>query len=430
MRQRVWNKSDCDGAGRRRVEKMAIIEQKTIPLNGDEAVAYAVKQSDVDVVAAYPITPQTIIVEKFSEYVANGEVDTEFVCVESEHSALAASLTASLTGARAFTATASAGLALMHEMVYVTSGCRAPVVMAVTNRALSAPINIHCDHSDVMAERDSGWIQLWAENSQEVYDSIIQAFRIAEHPDLLVPVMVNLDGFFLSHTLENVQVLPDNVVRKFVGVRQFPLVINTEGKKVPFKLDPDSPVTMGPLDLPDYYFEHKRQQEEYMRIAPKIIKQVHDEYAKLSDRSYGNAFVDAYRMDGAEIATVCLGSTAGTTKTVVDQLRSKGVKAGVLRIRTFRPLPVEDIAKALRSMKAIAVLDRSNSVGGQGGPLFHEIRHVLYGAQVHPPVVDYVYGLGGRDMPPTIIQNIYKDLEETAKTGKVKNLVQFAGVRE
>ncbi|MBX5326982.1 MAG: transketolase C-terminal domain-containing protein [Candidatus Bathyarchaeia archaeon] len=409
---------------------MAIIEQKTIPLNGDEAVAYAVKQSDVDVVAAYPITPQTIIVERFSEYVANGEVDTEFVCVESEHSALAASLTASLTGARAFTATASAGLALMHEMVYVTAGCRAPVVMAVTNRALSAPINIHCDHSDVMAERDSGWIQLWAENAQEVYDSIIQAFRIAEHPDLMTPVMVNLDGFFLSHTLENVQVLPDNVVRKFVGIRQYPLVSDTQGKKVPFKLDPDFPLTMGPLDLPDYYFEHKRQQEEAMHIAPKIIKQVHDEYAKLSGRSYGNGFVDAYNVDDAEIVTVCLGSTAGTTKTVVDQLRSKGIKAGVLRVRTLRPLPVEDIMRALENKKAVAVLDRSNSVGGQGGPFFHEIRHVLYGAQSHPPIVDYVYGLGGRDMPPALIQNIYKDLEEIAKTGKVKNLVQFAGVRE
>ena len=316
---------------------MAKIEQKVLPLNGDEAVALAAKQSDVDVVAAYPITPQTIIVEKFSEYVANGEVDTEFVCVESEHSALTASLTAALTGARAFTATASAGLALMHEMVYVTAGCRAPVVMAVTNRALSAPINIHCDHSDAMAERDSGWIQLWAENAQETYDSIIQAFRIAEHPDLLTPVMVNLDGFFLSHTLENVHVLPDDEVRKFVGTRQFPLVTDTEGKQVPFKLDPNNPLTLGPLDLPDYYFEHKRQQEEVMHKALKIIKEVHDEYAELSGRGYGNGFVDAYRLEDAEIATVCLGSAAGTTKTVVDQLRRQGVKAGVLRIRTFRP---------------------------------------------------------------------------------------------
>lgn len=409
---------------------MAKLEQKILPLNGDEAVALAAKQSDVDVVAAYPITPQTIIVEKFGEYVANGEVDTEFVCVESEHSAMTACLTAALTGARTFTASASAGLALMHEMVYVTAGCRAPVVMAVANRALSAPINIHCDHSDAMAERDSGWIQLWVENAQETYDSIIQAFRIAEHPDLLTPVMVNLDGFFLSHTLENVHVLPDDEVRKFVGTRQFPLVADTEGKMVPFKLDPNNPLTMGPLDLPDYYFEHKRQQEEAMHKAPKIIKEVHDEYAELSGRGYGNGFVDAYRLEDAEIATVCLGSAAGTTKTVVDQLRKQGVKAGVLRIRVFRPMPVEDIWKALQNVKVIAVMDRSNSVGGDGGPLFHEIRHVLYDTQPHRSVVDYIYGLGGRDMSPRIIQNIYKDLTEIAQTDKVKHFVQFAGVRE
>jgi pyruvate ferredoxin oxidoreductase alpha subunit len=408
----------------------AKVEQQVVPLNGDEAVALAAKQSDVDVVAAYPITPQTIIVEKFSEYVANGEVDTEFVCVESEHSALAASLTASLTGARAFTATASAGLALMHEMVYVTAGCRAPVVMAVTNRALSAPINIHCDHSDAMAERDSGWIQIWAENAQETYDSIIQAFRIAEHKDLLTPVMVNLDGFFLSHTLENVKVLPDEEVKKFVRTREFPLVTDTEGKQVPFKLDPNNPLTLGPLDLPDYYFEHKRQQEEAMQIAPKIVKEVHDEYAQLTGRSYGNAFVDAYRMEDAEIATVCLGSVAGTTKAVVDYLRSQGVKAGVLRIRTFRPMPVQDIIKRLEGVKAIAVMDRSNSVGANGGPLFHEIRHILYGTQNRPPVVNYIYGLGGRDMPQKTIHAIYKDLYEISKTGRAQKLVQFAGVRE
>jgi len=409
---------------------MATVQQKTLPLNGDEAVAYAAKQSDVDVVAAYPITPQTIIVEKFSEYVNNGEVDTEFVCVESEHSAIAACLTAALTGARTFTATASAGLALMHEMVYVTAGCRAPVVMAVTNRALSAPINIHCDHSDAMAERDSGWIQIWAENSQEAYDSVIQAFRIAEHPDLLTPVMVNLDGFFLSHTLENVKVSRDDDVKKFVGTRKFPSVIDAEGKRVPFKLDPDNPLTMGPLDLPDYYFEHKRQQEEAIRFAPKIIKEVHDEYARLTGRRYGNGFVDAYRLEDAEIATVCLGSAAGTTKTVVDQLRAKGIRAGVLRIRTLRPLPVEDIVKNFGNMKAIAVMDRSNSVGGHGGPLFHEIRHVLYDTQAHPNVVNYIYGLGGRDMPQSIILQIYKDLQEIATAGKVKKVVQFAGVRE
>jgi len=409
---------------------MATVQQKTMALNGDEAIALAVKQSDVDVVAAYPITPQTIIVEKFSEYVADGEVNTEFVCTESEHSALTACLTASATGARTFTASASAGLALMHEILYVTSGCRAPVVMAIANRALSAPINIHCDHSDSMPERDCGWVQIYVENSQEAYDSIIQAFRIAEHPDLMLPVMVCLDAFFLSHTLENVEALPDETVLKFVGERQIPLVMGHEGKEVPFKLDPDNPITMGPLDLYDYYFEHKRQQEEAMRTASQIIKEVHDEYANISGRKYGNGLVDAYRLEDAEIATVCVGSTGGTTKTVVDELRAEGVKAGLLRIRTFRPLPVEEIQKTLRSVKAVAVMDRSNSFGGYGGPVYHEVRHALYDTQTHPHVVNYIYGLGGRDMPRTIIRDIYEDLEKILETNRVKDYVQFAGVRE
>ncbi|MEM3153583.1 MAG: pyruvate ferredoxin oxidoreductase, partial [Candidatus Bathyarchaeia archaeon] len=325
----------------------SIVEQKTLALNGDEAVAYAVKQSDVDVVAAYPITPQTIIVERFSEYVANGEVETAFVCTESEHSALTACLAASLTGARTFTASASAGLALMHEMLFVTSGCRAPVVMAIANRALSAPINIHGDQSDTMAQRDSGWIQIYAENAQEVYDSVIQAFRIAEHPDVLLPAMVCLDGFQLSHSVENVNVLPDEVVKKFVGVRKFPLVLTHEGRMAPLKLDPENPMTMGPLAFPNYYFEFKRQQEEAMKNALRVIREVHDEYAKISGRSYGDGLLDPYFLEDAEMAIVCLGSTAGTVKTVADDLRTEGIKAGLLRIRTFRPLPVDGIKRAL-----------------------------------------------------------------------------------
>ncbi len=409
---------------------MVTVEQKVLALNGDEAVALAVKQSDVDVVAAYPITPQTIIVERFSEYVANGEVETEFVCTESEHSALSACLTASATGARVFTASASAGLALMHEILYVTSGCRAPVVMAIANRALSAPINIHCDHSDSMAERDSGWIQIYVENSQEAYDSIVQAFRIAEHSKVLLPVMVCLDAFFLSHTLENVKVLPREVVRRFVGNREIPLVSGHEGKKVPFKLDPANPLTMGPLDLYDYYFEHKRQQEEAMLKAPQTIKMVHNEYAQLSGRRYGNGLVDSYCLEDANIAAVCVGSTAGTAKTVVDKLRGEGVKAGLLRLRTFRPLPVEDVNKELENVDVVAVMDRSNSFGGHGGPLFHEIRHALYDSKSGPSVVNYVYGLGGRDMPQRNIETIFEHLQQIAETGRVKHRVQFIGVRE
>ncbi len=409
---------------------MAIVKQKMLALNGDEAVAYAAKQSDVDVVAAYPITPQTIIVERFSEYVANGEVDTEFVCVESEHSALTACLTAATTGARAFTATASAGLALMHEILYVTSGCRAPVVMAVVNRALSAPINIHCDHSDSMVERDCGWIQIYAENSQETYDSIIQAFKIAENPELLLPVMVGLDGFTLSHTLENVQTLPDEMVKKFVGTRKFPRVTTHEGKTVPFKLDPKNPSTIGPLDLYDYYFEHKRQQEEAMQIAPKIIQKVHEEYAEISGRRYGDGLIEPYYLEDAETAIVCVGSTSGTVKTIVNELRSKGKKVGLLRLRTFRPLPIKETTKALENVKAVAVMDRSLSFGGHGGAVFHEIRHVLYDASTHPYVVNYIYGLGGRDTHPNLIYKIYLDLQRILETQRIEKPVQFIGLRE
>jgi pyruvate ferredoxin oxidoreductase alpha subunit len=409
---------------------MTVVQQRRLALNGDEAVALAVKQSDVDVVAAYPITPQTIIVEKLSEYVANGEVDTEFVCTESEHSALTACLTASATGARTFTASASAGLALMHEILYVTSGCRAPVVMAIANRALSAPINIHCDHSDTMGERDCGWIQIYVENSQEAYDSILQAFRIAEHPDLLLPVMVCLDAFFLSHTLENVEALPDETVRNFVGSRRIPQVMGHEGKEVAFKLDPNNPLTMGPLDLYDYYFEHKRQQEDAIQRASRIIREIHDEYSSVSGRRYGNGLVDTYHLEDAEIASVCIGSAAGTAKVAVDELRAEGVKAGLLRLRAFRPLPVDSIQKALKNVRAVAVMDRSNSFGGHGGALFHEVRHALYDAPTRPQVVNYVYGLGGRDMPKEMIRSIYGDLQKIVETNHVQSRVQFIGVRE
>src|SRR3972149_1653730 len=410
------------------MEKLA--KQEKMALNGDEAVAFAAKQSDVDVVAAYPITPQTIIVERFSEYVANGEVQTEFVCTESEHSALAACLAASATGARTFTASASAGLALMHEMLFVTSGCRAPVVMAIANRALSAPLNIHGDQSDSMAERDSGWIQIYVENAQEVYDSIIQAFRIAEDLNVLLPVIVGLDGFTLSHTLENVKVLVDDVVQRFVGTRQLPDVLTHEGKKVPFKLDPESPMTMGPIALPDYYFEFKRQQEEAMKNALAVIQKVNSEYATVSGRSYGNGLVDVYCLEDAEVAVVCVGSTAGTIKTVVDELRQEGVKAGLLRIRTFRPLPVEEIRRALENVKAVAVMDKSMSFGGNGGAVFHEVRHVLYDAKAHPYVVNYIYGLGGRDSRPSELRRVYEDLQRILQTRRVESSIQYVGLRE
>ena len=410
--------------------KKVYVKQELMALNGDEAVAFAVKQADVDVVAAYPITPQTIIVEKYSEYVANGEVQTEFVCTESEHSAMAACIASSATGARTFTASASAGLALMHEMLFVASGSRTPIVMAVANRALSSPLNINGDQSDSMAERDSGWIQIYVENAQETYDTILQAFRIAEQCEVLLPVIVGLDGFIVSHTLENVDVLSDDAVKNFVGERILPDVLTHEGKKVPFKLDPDNPMTMGPIALPNYYFEFKRQQEEAMKNALTVIQQVHDEYAKLSGRGYGNALIDPYKLDDAEVAVVCVGSASGTAKTVVDELRAEGVKAGLLRLRTFRPFPAADVQKALENVKAVAVMDKSISFGGNGGAVFLEVRHALYDAKSRPLMVNYIYGLGGRDTGPKDFKKVFSDLHIIAHNKRADKLVNYVGLRE
>jgi pyruvate ferredoxin oxidoreductase alpha subunit len=406
------------------------VKQETMALNGDEAVALAVKQCDVDVVAAYPITPQTIIVEKFSEYVANGEVQTEFVCTESEHSAMTASLTASATGARTFTASASAGLALMHEMLFVTSGSRAPVVMAIANRALSSPLNIHGDHSDSMAERDSGWIQVYVENAQEAYDSIIQAFKIAEAADVSLPMIVGLDGFTISHTLENVDVLSDDAVKQFVGERLLPMVATHEGKTVPFKLDPENPMTMGPNVSPNYYFEFKRQQEEAMKNALKKIQEVNTEYGNICGRSYGDGLIDAYHLEDAEIAIVVVGSTAGTLKVLVDELRQEGVKAGLLRLRTFRPFPVEQIRSALKNIKAVAVMDKCMTPGGLGGPIFTEVRNALFDLKQRPLISSYVFGLGGRDSSPRDLRRIFEELMRVAKTGQIDKLVHYLGLRE
>jgi pyruvate ferredoxin oxidoreductase alpha subunit len=281
-----------------------------------------------------------------------------------------------------------------------------------------------------MVERDTGWIQIYVENVQEVYDSIIQAFKIAENPEVLLPVIVGLDGFTLSHSLENVQALPDDIVKKFVGTRQLPLVATHEGKNAPFRLDPEKPMTMGPVAFPNYYFEFKRQQEEAMRNALKIIQQVNEEYAQITGRTYGNGLLDSYGLEDAEIAIACLGSTAGTVKTVVDELREEGVKAGLLRIRTFRPLPVEGIVEALRKVKAVAIMDKSMSFGGNGGPVFQEVRHVLYDSPTHPYVINYIYGLGGRDTSPSQIRKIYEDLQRILQTKHVETPINYVGLRE
>jgi pyruvate ferredoxin oxidoreductase alpha subunit len=302
--------------------------------------------------------------------------------------------------------------------------------MAIANRALSAPLNIHGDQSDSMAQRDSGWIQMYVENAQEAYDSIIQAFKIAENPRVLLPAIVGLDGFTLSHSLENVQALPDDVVKEFIGNRQLPLVTTHAGREALFKLDPENPMTMGPIAFPNYYFEFKRQQDEAMKNALDVIQQVSSEYAEVSGRSYGDGLLDAYCLEDAEIAAVCLGSTAGTLKTIVDKLRQEDIKAGLLRIRTFRPLPVEEIRRALENVKAVAVMDKSMSFGGNGGAVFHEVRHVLYDAESHPYVVDYVYGLGGRDTNPQELRRVYEDLQRILQTQRVENPVRYLGLRD
>ena len=396
-------------------------------LNGDEAVAYAIKQVNPDVVAAYPITPQTIIIERFSEYVADGEVDTEFVAVESEHSALSTCVGASAAGARAFTATAANGLALMWEITYIASGLRMPIVMAVANRALSGPLNIHNDHSDSMGARDNGWIQLYCENGQEVYDTCIEAWMIAEHPMVQLPIMVCLDGFTLSHTMENVYVLPDDIIKEFVGERKF-ITVKGHAGETEFRLNPDVPLTMGPVDLQDYYFEHKFQQVKAMEHVLEVIPDVEISYSKISGRRYD--MVERYRMDDAEVALIGLGSTMGTVRFVVDQLREEGVKVGMLKLRLYRPFPEDALVEALGDTLVLGVLDKAISFGAPGGPLYQDIRSLFYDREDKPLVANYIYGLGGRDASPQLLRGIYDALLEIHRSGKLSNNVNYVGVRE
>jgi pyruvate ferredoxin oxidoreductase alpha subunit len=388
-------------------------------LTGDQAFATAMRQINPDVVAAYPITPQTETVEFFAEYVADGLVDTEFVTVESEHSAMSACVGASAAGARVMTATSANGLALMWEILYIAASNRCPIVMSLVDRALSGPINIHCDHSDVMGMRDSGWIILFSENGQEAYDNALQAVRIGEHPDVLLPVAVCQDGFITSHGMERVEIYEDADVKAFVGEYhpQWPL------------LDLEKPKTYGPLDFYDYYYEHKRQQMEAMAHAPRVIQEVAEAFNRTFGRSY--SLFEPYRLEDAEVAIVVANSTAGTAKVVVDQLRGEGLKVGLLKPRVFRPFPGPELAEALGHLKAVAVMDRSVSFGAthNAGPLFLELvaALALHGARL--PVADIIYGLGGRDVSPCEIEGVYRDLLHTADTGQVPRPVTYLGVR-
>ncbi len=389
---------------------------KRVAMTGNEAMAEAMRQINPDVVAAYPITPATEVVQIFSSFVADGLVNTEFVNAESEHSAMSACIGSAAAGARTMTSTASQGLALMWEMLYIASGLRLPIVMAEINRALSAPINIHCDHSDTMGARDCGWIQIFSENAQEAYDNMIQAIRIAEK--VLLPVMVTTDGFIISHGMETMELLSDDEVGGFIG----------EYKPQHSILDVENPITVGAIDFTDYYFEHKRQQIEAMNTAIPHILEIGKEFAQLSGRSY--ELVEGYMLEDAEIAIVALGSTIGTAMVVIDELRDKGIKAGLLKIRVFRPFPAKEIAAALQHLKSIAIMDRSDSVNAGGGPLFTEILAALYPLSVRPLVVNYIYGLGGRDMDMERIQGVYQDLQKIAAAASIDQPIKYLGVRE
>ena len=386
-------------------------------LSGNEAAAIAMKQINPDVVAAFPITPSTEIPQYFSTFVANGTVDTEFVAVESEHSAMSACIGAQAAGARAMTATSANGLSLMWEMIYIASSLRLPIVMSLVNRAVSGPLNIHNDHSDAMGVRDAGWIMLFSENNQEAYDNLLMAHRIAEHKDVQLPVMICQDGFITSHSIENIMLEEDGEVKKFVG----------EYKPEHYLLNKQEPIAVGPLDLQAYLFEHKAQQAEAMKASKDVILQVSKEFEEWTGRKY--SFFEEYKLDDAEIAIVCMNSTAGTTKFVVDKLREKGVKAGLLKLRVFRPFPAEEIAKALSHVKAVAVLDKSDSLNAAGGALFEDVTSAMYVNNINVPMVNYIYGIGGRDTKADDIEEVYTDLEEIAKTGKIDNPYRYLGLR-
>ncbi len=387
-------------------------------LSGNEAVATAMKQINPDVVAAFPITPSTEIPQYFSTFVANGSVDTEFVAVESEHSAMSACIGAEAAGSRAMTATSANGLSLMWEMIYIASSLRLPIVMNLVNRAVSGPLNIHNDHSDAMGVRDAGWIMLFSENNQEAYDNNLMAHKIAENKNVQLPIMICQDGFITSHSIENIELENDEDVKKFVG----------EYHPEHYLLNKKEPMTIGPLDLQAYLFEHKAQQGNAMKAAKQVILDVSKEFEKWTGRHYD--LFEEYKLDDAEIAIVCMNSTAGTTKAVVDKLREQGVKAGLLKIRVYRPFPGEEVAKALSHLKAVAVLDKSDSLNAIGGALFEDVVSSMYVSKQNVPVVNYVYGIGGRDTTEKEINSVYADLAEIAKDGKVENPYRYLGLRK
>ncbi len=384
-------------------------------LSGNEAVAVAMRQIDPDVMGAFPITPSTEIPQYFAQYVADGKVHTELVTVESEHSSMSVCIGAAAAGGRAISATSSCGLALMYELLYVAASSRLPIVLAVSTRALSGPININNDHSDAMGARDAGWIQIYAENNQEVYDNYVQAFPIAEAVRL--PVMICMDGFITSHAVENIELLEDGEVKGFVG----------EYHPEHSLLKAGETMAVGPYDVTHYYFEHKKQEAEAMKDAKQAILDQGQRFGQQFGRTYG--FFEEYCMEDAEEALVLIGSTAGTAKAAVDALRAQGKKVGLIKLRVFRPFPAEELAQALSHCKAVAVMDKSEGFSACGGPIFAETRSALYDLEQRPKLINVVYGLGGRDVSTGDIAALYQRLEHIAETGEVGEVYTHMGVR-
>jgi pyruvate ferredoxin oxidoreductase alpha subunit len=387
------------------------ISRKMIPLTGAYAVAEAMRQINPDVVAAYPITPQTPIVEKFAELIANGLVDTEMIHVESEHSSLSACIGAQAAGVRAMTATSSQGLAYMWEVMGIVPAMRLPIVMPVVNRALSGPINIHCDHSDSMGARDFGWIHIFSEDAQEAYENTLLALKLSEHKDVLLPSMVLQDGFITSHGVQNVILSDDDKVKKFIG----------EYKPEKYLLNVDDPVTFGALHLQDYYFESKRQLVQGMENAKKAYLEIGKNLTALTGRKY--EYFEAYNMENADAVIVTTSSAAGTTKSVIDRLKDKSI--GLLKIKLFRPFPFEEVAKALENAKTIGVLDRALSIGSNP-PLFADVKNALFDLNKKPKLQSYVFGLGGKELQSKDVENIFKQLS----SGTVDKQTKYIGVRE
>ena len=387
-------------------------------LSGNEAVAIALRQINPDVFPAFPITPSTEIPQYFASFVANGQVDTEFITVESEHSSMSATIGASAAGARALTATSSCGLAYMWEELYIAASNRLPLALALVNRALSGPININCDHSDSMGARDAGWIQIYAENNQEAYDNMVQAFRISEHKDVRLPIMICQDGFITSHAVENIELLEDDTVKNFVG----------EYEPENYLLNPKEKMAVGPYAITDYYMEAKRNQAEGMKNAVAVVKEVAKEFAGISGREYG--LFEEYCMEDAETAVVMIGSAAGTTKDAIDALRAKGEKVGLIKIRLYRPFPAEEIAEALKNVKAVAIMDRAEGYTNHGGPLGSDVMAAMFRARSQAHAVNYIYGLGGRDVRVEDMEKVFSELKQIVADDDAGKTYRYLGIRE